>query len=140
MLVLVLGRSPRVVCALLVHIAYVDVIPVQLELVGCQNPAPPAAVTQGPGPPWWPYYLIGSSARGYACEELAHLQDVRVRGVALDGLAVHPPDVGRPTEVVGVGQAARLAVALGDARPVWDARQEVVSLLEGLDAEAMLFG
>ena len=34
-----------------------DVILVQLELVGCQDPAPLAPVTQSPGPPSWPYYL-----------------------------------------------------------------------------------
>src|SRR5215212_235812 len=122
--------SSWVMGALLVHIAYVDVVLVQPELVGRQDPPFLAPVAQGLEPPGRPYYLVGPLLRRYAGEERAHLQDVRVRGVAFDGLAVYPPDVGRPAIVVGVGQAARLAVALGDARTVRNARQEEVSLLE----------
>jgi hypothetical protein len=41
---------------------------------------------------------------------------------------------------VGVGQATGLAVALGYAWAVRDAGEEVVTLLEGLDTDPMLFG
>src|SRR5215208_4132276 len=132
--------SSWVMGALLVHIAYVDVILVQPELIGRQDPPFLAPVAQGLGPPGRPYYLIGPPLRRDAGECPAHLQDVRVRGVALYGLAVHPSDVGRPAIVVGVGQTARPAVALGDARTVRDAWQEVVTLLERIDADAVLLG
>src|SRR5215213_6481690 len=107
--------SSWVIGALLVRVAYVDMILVQPELIGRQDPALLALVAQGLGPPGRPYYLVGPPLRGYAGEELAHLQDVRILGVTFDGLAVYPPDVGRPTKVMGVGQTARLAVAFGDA-------------------------
>src|SRR5215204_3179595 len=50
------------------------------------------------------------------------------------------PISGGPPEVVGVGQAAGLAVAFGDAGSVRDARLEVVALLERLHADAVLRG
>ena len=111
---------------------------VQPELVGRQNPTILAPVAQGPGPFGRPYYLVGPLPGRDASEDVAHLQDFLVRGVAFHGLAVHPPDVGRPAIVMGVGQTARLAVALGDARTVRNARDEIVAFLEGLDADAML--
>jgi hypothetical protein len=40
---------------------------------------------------------------------------------------------------VGIGQPTGFAVALGDARAVRNARHEVVTLLEGLNADPMLF-
>jgi len=126
--------------ALLIHVAEVDVVPVQFELVKGQNPALLALVPQSLGPPRRPYYLIGPPLRLDAGECLAHSQDVLVCGVTFDALAVHPPDVGCPAIVVCIGQATGLAVALGDARTVRNARQEVVAFLKGLDADPMLSG
>ena len=68
------------------------------------------------------------------------MQDVTGCGVALDRLAVNPPYISGPAEVVGIGQATGLAVALWYTRAVRNAGQEVVTLLERLDADPMPSG
>jgi hypothetical protein len=137
---LALVYSPCVVGSSLIHVADVDMVLVQLELIGRQNPARLWSVSQSLRPPRWSYYLVGPSLRRDAGKEPTHLQDFRGSGVAFGGPAVHPPDVSGPAVKVGVGQATGLAVALWDARAVRDAWQEVVTLFEGLDADSMLSG
>jgi hypothetical protein len=113
---------------------------VQFELVGGKNPAPLAPVPQSFGPPWRSYYLIGPPPRWHAGEDLAYLQDVWSYSVSFDRLTVNPPHVSGPAIVVGIGQSTGLSVSLGYARAVRDARQEVVTLLEGLDTDPVLLG
>jgi hypothetical protein len=84
------------------------------------------------------YDLIRPPLRRNAGEDPTHVQNVWVRTVALHGLAVHPPDIGCPAEIVRVGEAAGLAVALGYSWTFWHTRQELVALLEGVDADAVL--
>lgn len=126
--------------AALIRVPDVDVIPVQLELVGGQYPALGAPVSQGFSPPGRPYYLIRPPPRRYAGENLAHLQDARCGGVAFDRLAVNPPHISGPAEVVGIGKSTGLAIAPGYAWTVRDAGEEVVTLLEGLDTDPAPFG
>jgi hypothetical protein len=124
----------------LIHVTDVDVIRVQLELVGGQYPALQAAVSQGFSPSGRSYYLIRPPPRWNAGEDLAYLQDARCSGVAFDRLAVNPPHVSSPAEVVGIGQTTGPAVALGYAWAVRDAGQEVVTRFEGLDTDSVPFG
>ena len=124
----------------LIDKANVYVIPVQLELVSGHYPAPFAPVCQSFGPRGRSYYLIRPLPRRYAGEDPAYLQDVTGRGIALDRLAVNPPYISGPAEVMGIGQATCLAVALWNTGAVRNAGQEVVTLLERLDADPMLSG
>ena len=134
-----LGIHPDLVSVLsrvaLIHVTDVDVILVQLELVGGQYPAPRAPVSQGPRPPRWPYYLIWPPLRWNAGEDLANLQDARRSSVAFDRLTVNPPHISGPAKVVGIGQTTGLAITLGYAWAVRDAGEEIVTLLEGLDTD-----
>ena len=107
----------------------------KLELVGGQYPSPLWPVPQSLGPPGRSYYLIRPPPSRNAGEDLSHLQDALVCSVAFDGLTVHPPHVGGPAVVVGVGQTTGLAVTLGYAWAVRDAGYEVVARLERLDAD-----
>lgn len=66
------------------------------------------------------------------------MQDVTGRGVAFHRLAVNPPYISGPAEVVGIGQTTGLAVALGYSWAVGDTGQEIVTLLEGLDTDSVL--
>src|SRR5919112_4122577 len=112
----------------------------QFELVSGLYPALFAPVPQRFGPRGRSYYLIRPPPRRYAGEDPAYLQDVTGRGVALDRLAVNPPYISGSAEVVGIGQATCLAVALWNTGAVRNAGQEVVTLLERLDADPMLSG
>src|SRR5918995_772266 len=114
--------SPCVVGSFLIHVTNMDVVFVRFELVGRQYPASLAPVSQSRGPPRWPYYLVGPPLRRDASEDPAHLQDLRICGVAFDGLTVYPPHISGSAVIVGIGQATGLAIALGDERTVWDAR------------------
>ena len=125
---------------ILIDKANVYVIPVQLELVSGQYPALFAPVPQSFGPRGRSYYLIRSPPRRYAGEAPAYLQDATGRSVAFDRLAVNPPHIGGPAEVVGIGQATGLAVALWYARAVRNTGQEVVTLFERLDADPVPSG
>src|SRR5215204_1411834 len=70
--------SPGVGGSFFIRVADVDVILVQPELLGRQDPPFLAPVTQGLGPPGRSYYLIWPPLRRDAGECPAHLQDVRV--------------------------------------------------------------
>jgi hypothetical protein len=115
-------------------------IPVQIELISGQYPALFAPVPQSFGPRGRSYYLIRPPPRRYAGKDPAGLQDVTGRGVAFDRLAVNPPHISGPAEVVGIGQATSLAVALWYAWAVRDAGEEEVSLFERLDADPVSSG
>src|SRR5215218_9178787 len=122
------------------HVTEVDVILVELQLIRIQDPALLAPVAQSFRPSRRPYYLVGSLLRRDAREGPAHVEHVAIQAVAFYGLPVNPSDIGGPAEVVGVRQPAGLAVALGDAGSVRHPRQEVVTLLEGIDTDAVLPG
>src|SRR5215204_3615721 len=126
--------------AALIDVTDVDVIPVQLELVGGQYPALIAPVPQSLGPPGRSYYLIWSPLRWNAGEDLTNFQYARCSSVAFDRLAVNPPHISGPAEVVGIGQTSGLAIALGYAWAIRNAGEEVVTLFEGLDTDPVPFG
>ena len=86
------------------------------------------------------YYLIRPPLRWNAGEDLANLQEARCRSVAFDRLTVNPPHISGPTKVVGIGQTASLAIALGYAWAVRDAGEEVVTLFEGVDTDPVPLG
>jgi hypothetical protein len=111
---------------------------VQLELVGGQYPPLVTSVPKSFGPRGRSYYLIRPPPRWNAGEDLAYLQDTRCRSVAFDGLTVNPPHISSPAKVVGIGQTTGLAIALGYAWAVRNARHEVVTLFEGLDTDPVL--
>ena len=117
-----------------------DMILVQLELVGGQDPALPVPVSQCSRPSGWPDYLIRPPVTWNVGEGLAYLQDARVRSVPLDRFTVDPPHVGGPAEVVGVGQTTGLAVTVWYSWAILHTREEAVALFESFNADAVLPG
>src|SRR5215207_3395271 len=111
---------------------------VELELVSLQDPSLLTPVAQSARPARRAYDLVRPDPRWELRQYASDVEHFGVRGVAFDGLPVYPVHVGGPPEVVGVGQAAGLTVAFGDAGSVRNPRLEEVARLEGLDADAVI--
>src|SRR3712207_2539453 len=89
-----------------------NMIPMQFELVSGQYPARFAPVSQSFGPRGRTNYLIRPPPGRDAGQDLARFQGASCCSVALDGLPVYPPHIRGPAEIMCVGQAAGLTVAL----------------------------
>ena len=128
----------RVKGSVAARVPQVEVILVQRELIVFQDPTLPTRAAEGLHPALRSYNLVRSLLRGNAGDCPANVNDVRVGAVPPDGLAVDPPYVSGPTIVVCVGEPAGFAVTFGDEGAVLYAWQEVVALLEGVDADLVL--
>ena len=116
-------------------VAQVEVILVKRELIVLQNPTLPTRAVEGLRPTSRSYNLVWSLLRRDVGERPTYVQNFWVGAVASDGSAVDPAYIGGSAVVVRVGQTAGFAVAFGDERTVLHARQEVVALLKGIDAD-----